>query len=91
MLVERNPKLLEAVKSNAAPTSQKASLLATRKVFLLASGHRSAYPTMQLWMRVAGLTGQLVLLRRVQFPRLRLQLGADGVVQTKSEIETLAK
>ncbi len=88
MLVERNPKLLEAVKSNVAPISQEASLLATRQVFLLASGHRSAYPTMQLCMRVAGLTGQLVLFQRVRFPRLHLQLGADGVVQTKSEIET---
>lgn len=69
MLVERNPKLLEAVKYNAAPASQKDSLLATRKVFLLASGRRSAYPTMQqLCMRVAGLTGRLVLLQRFRFP-----------------------
>lgn len=69
MLVERNPKLLEAVKYNAAPASQKSSLLATRKVFLLARAQRSAYPTMQqLCMRVAGLTGQLVLLQRDRFP-----------------------
>lgn len=69
MLVERNPKLLEAVKYNAAPTFQISSLLATRKVFLLASGQRSAYPTMQqLCIRVAGLTEQLVLLQRVSIP-----------------------